>query len=186
MNLIGRVPALALAVLLAACGDAPVAPVTPAATPQFSAAQSNTLGSLARYRNGPPAITVRFVKQVIGPEGGSIFLAGFEAIVPRGAVSLPTSFTIRLPVDPTMSDYVWASFGPHGTVFNVPVTLRVPYSGTTADGGTAHVMWFDGSEWVQLKTTTTNDGRLETQTGHFSDYGTEETNPSKGISPVGD
>ena len=185
MNLFGRVPAFALAVLLAACGDAPVAPVTPAASPQFSAAQSNTLGKLARYKDGPPTITVRFVKKVIGPEGGSISLAGFEAIVPAGAVSKLTNFTIRLPVDPSESTYVWASFGPHGTVFNVPVTLRVPYSGTTADDGAAHVMWFDGSEWIQLKTTTTNDGRLETQTGHFSDYGTEETNPSRGISPVG-
>ncbi|HEX6560056.1 MAG TPA: hypothetical protein VF021_11355 [Longimicrobiales bacterium] len=144
------------------------------------------MNSLARYRSGPPQITIGFAMKAIGPAGGTISLAGFEAVVPAGAVSKWTMFTIRLPIDRTMSDYVWASFGPHGMQFSVPVTLRLPYRGTTSEGDTAtHVMWFDGAAWVELPTTFTQDGRIQTQTTHFSDYGTEETDPSKGIEPVG-
>jgi hypothetical protein len=185
MNRFGRVATFALAVLLAACGDAPVAPV--ASAPQFGAvAQSKNLNKLARYKNGPPTITIGFAMKAIGPAGGTISLAGFEVVVPPGAVSKWTNFTIRLPVDAQMSDYVWASFGPHGMHFDTPVTLRVPYSGTTADSDTAaHVMWFNGADWVELQTTRTLDGRLETLTNHFSDYGTQETAPSKGIIIVG-
>ncbi len=178
---VGRVAAFALAALVAACGDAPVAPVMP---PQYSAAQSNDLSKVARYRNGPPQITIGFAMKAIGPAGGTISLAGFEVVVPPGAVSKWTNFTIRLPVDPRTSDHVWASFGPHGMVFAAPVTLKVPLRGTTADKDkNAHVMWFDGSQWLPLESKATGDGRLQTRTTHFSDYGTEET--ARGLTPVG-
>jgi hypothetical protein len=65
----------------------------------------------------------------------------------------------------------------------VPVTVRLPLKGTTAEGSSARVLWWSGTEWVAYPTVTTADGRIETQTSHFSEYGTEE--PSKGIILVG-
>lgn len=166
MSRVHRVAAVALTLLAAACSDAPVAPQT---RPQSSAAAGEHSSPLARYRNGPPQITIGFAMKPIGPEGGTISLAGFEVVVPPGAVSKWTNFTIRLPVDPSMSDYVWASFGPHGMQFNTPVTLKLPYTGTTSEGNsTTHVMWFNGASWVELPTTFTTDGRIQTQTSHFS------------------
>jgi hypothetical protein len=58
--------------------------------------------------------------------------------------------------------------------------------GTTAEGdNTVHVLWFDGQQWIEQKTTPTLDGRIQTQTNHFSDYGTEQIQPSKGIIVTG-
>lgn len=182
MNRLVRVIAGALPLLLAACGEVAVAPQT---ARQLSAAASD-LSRLAQYQNGPPQIVIGFALKSIGPAGGTISLAGFEVNVPPGAVSKMTNFTIRLPVDPKMASYVWAEFGPHGMNFGAPVTLKVPYKGTTSEGVlTTHVMWYDAAQWVPLPTTFTADGRIQTLTSHFSEYGTEENQPSRGITLSG-
>jgi hypothetical protein len=137
---------------------------------------------LARYRTGPRQITIGLALATIGPGGGSIALGGFEVIVPPGAVSKATRFSIRLPVDPRNSGVVRAHFGPSMT-FAVPVTIRLPLRGTTAEGTTARVLWWSGTEWVAYPSVATADGRIETQTAHFSEYGTED--PSKGTILVG-
>ena len=179
MTRFGRVAAVILTLLGAACSDAPVAPQS---RPHY-AAQANDMAALARYRTGSPGAVVE--NKWIGPEGGTISAAGFEVVVPAGAVSVLTKFTIKLPSDAQMANYVWAEFQPHGIQFAVPVTLKVPYAGTTSETEpTAHVLWFDGATWVEMPTTLTGDGRLQTQTTHFSDYGTEETE-FKGVIPIG-
>ena len=179
MTRFGRVAAVILTLLAAACSDAPVAPQTQT---RYTA-QANDMSALARYRSGSPGAVVE--NKWIGPEGGTISAAGFEVVVPAGAVATPTKFTIKLPSDASMANYVWAEFMPHGIQFAVPVTLKVPYAGTTSDvEPTAHVLWFNGATWVQLPTSFTGDGRLQTQTTHFSDYGTEETE-QRGVTPVG-
>ena len=183
MTRLTRATLCALSLTLFACSDVPDAPRL---QPQHSASSGKNVDGIARYNNGPPQITIGFAMKSIGPEGGSISLLGFQVDVPRGAVSKPTNFTIRLPVDPQLSNYVWAEFGPHGMKFNAPVTLTVPYLGTSAENNPdAHVMWFNGTIWTQLPTTFTTDGRIQTQTNHFSDYGTEDYTPSKGLTPVG-
>jgi hypothetical protein len=98
-------------------------------------------------------------------------------------VSKATRFSIRLPVDPHQASHAFAEFGPHNTAFALPVTVRTPLRGTTAEGSLARVLWWDGSGWVGLPTLVTVDGRLETQTTHFSTYGTEET--QRGITVAG-
>lgn len=183
MNRLVRVAVGALPLLLSACGDVTVSPQT--TRQQFSAGGSD-MSSLAQYQKGPPQIVIGLALKAIGPAGGTIQLAGFEVKVPAGAVSKMTMFTIRLPVDPRSSSYVWAEFGPHGARFNAPVTLTLPYSGTTSEGeNTTHVMWYNGTSWVELPTTFTADGRIQTLTNHFSDYGTEEVTPSRGITLSG-
>ena len=171
MKLLLRLFAVPLLFASASCGDH--AAVDPAAgTPQYATTTAK-LDQLARYQNGPLPITIGLALKTIGAEGGTIALAGFEVVVPPGAVTKPTRFSIRLPIDPQNSEFVRAQFGPHMT-FKVPVTLRLPLKGTTAEYDTgARVLWWNGLEWIPFKTTPTADGRIETQTTHFSEYGTE-------------
>lgn len=161
-------------VLLWAC-DRVQAPAEPEVAPRASAATSAMdLSRLARYVDGGPTLTIGFAAKTIGAEGGRIELVGFEAVVPPGAVTSATRFTIRLHVDTQLKDYVVAEFGPHGQTFLQPVTLRLPYEGTTAEGASARVLWWDGGTWVPFATSRTADGRIEARTDHFSEYGTEQ------------
>jgi hypothetical protein len=155
-----------------------VAPVT---APQFSAGSSK-LDQLARYHSGPMQVAIGLARKMIGPEGGHLALGDFEIIVPPGAVDKATIFSIRLPVDPHASEFVRAIFGPHQT-FDAPVTIRLPLRGTTAENTAARVLWWSGAEWEPYPTNPTADGRIETETWHFSEFGTED--PSKGIILIG-
>ena len=170
MKLLLRLIAVPLLFVSASCGDN--APVELAAAPQHSVTPAK-LDQLARYQDGPLQITIGLALKTIGEQGGTISLAGFEVVVPPGAVTKPTRFSIRLPIDPQNSEFVRAQFGPHMT-FAVPVTLRLPLNGTTAEGDTsARVLWWNGLDWVPFPTQPTADGRIETKTSHFSEYGTE-------------
>jgi hypothetical protein len=173
---------LFLPLLLAVASCVDDAPVEPQARPQFSF-ESNKLDRLAQYQAGPLQITIGLALKTIGPEGGSISLAGFEVIVPPGAVTKPTRFSIRLPIDPQNSQFVRAQFGPHQD-FAVPVTIRLPLKGTTSEDSGARVLWWNGTDWEPFETTVTADGRIETKTSHFSEYGTEDTG-YKGIILIG-
>jgi hypothetical protein len=183
MRAFSRLTVLALALVAWSCGDQ--APTGPAQPRQFSS-MSNQYDHLARYQTGQLHLTIAFAMKMIGPDGGQLALAGFELIVPPGAVSKYTLFSIRLPVDLTSSEYVRAEFGPHQE-FAVPLTIRLPLKGTTAENaGDAHILWWNGYDWEPFATTATSDGRIETQTWHFSEFGTEDPNdPSKGIILVG-
>lgn len=169
------------ALFASACGDAEApSSIEP---PQFSVGSAD-MQQIARYEAGAPQITIAWAMAWIGPAGGSVRLLDFEIVVPPGAVSSVTRFGIRLPVDPQQSEHAVAEFLPHNVRFREPVTLRLPYHGTTAqDSGTPHVVWWSGSAWEQFTTRVLEDGRIETQTSHFSLYGTEE--PSRGITPLG-
>ncbi len=127
-------------------------------------------------------LTLGLALKTIGPQGGRIALRDFEVIVPPGAVKYYTLFWIRLPIDFHGSEFVRAQFGPHQS-FAAPLTIRLPLRGTTAENSQARVLWWNGTEWVAYPTTSTDDGRIETTTTHFSEFGTED--PSKGIILVG-
>jgi hypothetical protein len=168
MKLLLRLGALSLLLSSASCGTD--APVDPSAAAQFNFSSSK-LEQLARYEAGSPQITTGVVVKVIGPEGGSLAVGGFEIIVPPGAVESATPFSIRLPVEPQSPEFVRAHFGPNRD-FLVPVTIRLPMQGTTAESdSTARILWWNVTEWVPFETTLTGDGRVETQTSHFSEYG---------------
>jgi hypothetical protein len=170
-RLIRRWLAGLVVVITAGCGDV-ATPVE--VTRQATSNGDNHLEALARYKTRPQ-ILIALAKKTIGPEGGTISILDFEVVVPPGAVDKPTRFSIRLPIDdPFKGDYVVAEFSPHNLKFNVPVTLRLPYKGTTAEtiSGT-RILWWNGSYWVPFETILREDGRLETKTDHFSEYGTE-------------
>ena len=140
------------------------------------------LDSVARYTAGGPGNAAQLAAVWIGPEGGTIRLNDFEVVVPPGAVDRDMRFVIRILPEPARDAHAWASFSPHNHRFNVPVTLRVPFRATESAGSTdAHVLWWNDTTWVELPTTQTEDGRLETQTDHFSMYATQR----RGITMVG-
>ena len=174
-----HVAVLVAALAVAACSDGPVTPRA-STQPQFSSAEHEL--KVARFRSGRPDVPSRLAVKNIGPNGGSLTLSGFEVVVPAGAVSRPTLFSIRLPE----SDYVYAEFGPHGAQFSVPVTVILPVKGTTSEGaGHARVLWNNGTLWIPLQSSMTFDGRVQAATNHFSEYGTEQVGVGKGITPVG-
>jgi hypothetical protein len=176
---LGRGAMLVLAGLLgAACADIPER----VAAPQFSSGGSPDVSGIAVYEGGAPQITIGWAMAWIGAEGGTLRLLDFEIVVPPGAVSTRTRFSIRLPVDPHARAHAMAEFLPHNVTFAVPVTLRLPYAGTTAENSDARVLWWSGSAWVPFATELV-DGRLQSTTTHFSTYGTEAT--SRGITPLG-
>ena len=140
------------------------------------------LSAVARYTSASPANGAEIAAAWIGPEGGSVRLHDFEVVVPAGAVDRVTRFAIKIMPEPTRESHAWASFSPHNHAFNVPVTLRVPLQATESAGwADAHVIWWNQGTWEALPTTQTNDGRLETQTDHFSKYATQR----RGITMVG-
>jgi hypothetical protein len=162
---------LFLPLLLAVSSCADQTPAEPLARPQFNF-EAGKLERLAQYQSGALQVTIGLALKTIGPQGGTISLAGFEVVVPPGAVDKYTRFSIRLPIDPHNSQFVRAEFGPHQD-FAVPVTIRLPLRGTTSEDTNARVMWWNGTDWEPFETTLTGDGRIEAKTSHFSEYGTE-------------
>lgn len=128
--------------------------------------------AIARYLPNAPSPGRQMVSAFIDENGGSLRLGDFEIIVPAGAVDRPTRFAIMLP-PPGHGDRAYAEFRPHNQQFAVPVTIRLPHAITDAEPG-APVTWWsqNGKTWVDQPTTTTTDGRIETQVDHFSFYGT--------------
>jgi hypothetical protein len=168
------------AVLHAACAEPrdPAAPELDAggAVLASSVQGGPDLSRLATFRT-PPSITIAWAKQWIGPEGGRLEFHGFVIDVPAGAVDRTTQFSIRLPVDPNGSERVVAEFGPHAVTFAKPVSIELPYAGTSLEGSVdaATVLWWDAGvhDWVDMGASLTGDGlRIRTATGHFSLYGT--------------
>jgi hypothetical protein len=174
-----RAAALALVVVVTACADG--GPTVPA--PQFSetAEAAVDVSRVALYRTGSPPYGTSATAW-IGPQGGTLRLLDIEVVVPPGAVTGATKFRIKLPADPKKAEHALAEFQPHNVTFVKPVTLRMPYRGTSAEGLTPSVIWWNGSSWIRYPTKLLPDGRLETTTSHFSYYGTER---EPGITPVG-
>ncbi|HEX7243216.1 MAG TPA: hypothetical protein VF263_23225 [Longimicrobiaceae bacterium] len=180
------VPALsALALLVApACADrtapTPVEPRAADVAPVRSVSESGAdLDQLATFR-ARRSVTIAWAKKWIGPEGGRLDFQGFAIVVPAGAVDRVTMFTINLPVDPKASERVVAEFGPHNRQFAKPLTIELPYTGTSAETGSATIVWWNEG-WTDMGASLTADGsRLETQTTHFSTYGTTTTLSTRG------
>jgi hypothetical protein len=114
-----------------------------------------------------------YAVEMIGREGGTVRLGDFEIDVPRGAVDHPTPFSIKLTQSGNNKNApAAAEFGPHNQLFNVPVTILLPWSNTDAAGVRVHVLWWDRQSWVPMPSLFTNDGRVGTRTIHFSMYAT--------------
>ena len=180
MKRLALVLASALPIFALACSETPVAPDV---RPQ-SALSDGGLSKVARYKSNIPRSGTT-VGRWIGPQGGTVSLAGFELSVPANAVPVPTLFTITVPWDARKAERVIADFGPSGMQFDVPVTITLPFLGTSSEDASlpSHVLWNNGIDWVSLPSWLTSDCRIQTQTNHFSEYGTED--PGRGITTAG-
>ena len=173
-TLLLAVPVLAALAALG-CTDAgtPTSLVAPAGAAR-SVASGPDLTPIARF-NQKPQVTIAWAKKWIGPAGGRLDFQGFSIVVPPGAVSRVTQFSIRLPVDPRGSERVVAEFGPHGTGFAVPVKIGFPLRGTSIEGSASPTIVWWNSGWQDVGGVVTADGsRIETSTSHFSEYGTTD------------
>ncbi|HEV7587588.1 MAG TPA: hypothetical protein VGO40_05610 [Longimicrobium sp.] len=159
--------------LTAGCTDGGT-PVSPGAgaSPASPRASATAIAQLARFREKPISVT-GWAKAWIGPWGGRLDFVGFSVIVPPGAVSRVTMFTIKLPADVQGGDHVVAEFGPHNMAFAKPVTIGFPYRGTTLeDDPNGTVVWWNNG-WVPMGGTVSADSsQILTETPHFSEYGT--------------
>lgn len=116
----------------------------------------------------------------IGPAGGELYLpqAGLTLVVPPGAVSQLTHFSVT----PLAGQAVAYEFEPHGTHFNVPLTLRQDLRGIARRAGGHYVgAYFKNSSQVdprgrsslvdELLNANVNPlGEVEIQISHFSGY----------------
>lgn len=179
--LYGVVPVLALA---AGCGDAgdPFAGVERAEPVQARLATSEETLTLtevhrvAAYKVAKVKPVNLWAKAWIGPGGGTLSYYGFRIVVPAGAVSKVTMFTLTLPKEGT--ERAVAEFGPHNVKFAQPITIELPYVGTTSEGYAPQAVWYDESVklWVREGGVLTADGqRVAAQVWHFSTHGTEDT-----------
>ena len=172
----GVVPVLALA---AGCAEAggPFAGAEQAVpvAPRLNIEATAGVQPVASYKQAKAKPANLWAKAWIGPAGGSVEYYGFRIVVPAGAVSKVTMFTITLPKDGTVR--ALAEFGPHNVTFAQPITIELPYAGTTAEGYDAQALWYDESAnaWVDAGGTLSADGqRVKTSVTHFSEYGTAE------------
>lgn len=181
----GVVPVLALA---AGCAEAggPFAGADQAVPVEARLASETTVRvqnveQVASYKTPKAKPANLWAKAWIGPAGGSVDYYGFRLVVPAGAVSKVTMFTITLPKDGTVR--ALAEFGPHNVTFAQPITIELPYAGTTAEGYEAKALWYDESAkaWVNVGGGLSADGqRVKTTVTHFSEYGTAETTAAYG------
>jgi hypothetical protein len=169
----------ALVALLVSLGCADTVPTGSLAQPEAEAllTESGAMVALERLASfeTPRVLNTVVGHRNIGPEGGRLEVHGFAVVVPAGAVREVTRFSIRLPTGQS-PERVVAVFGPHGTQFATPVTLEFPLAGTSVAGSpSAAVVWWDGTDWVEIGGTPTPDGaRLRATTDHFSTYGTTD------------
>lgn len=177
--LFGVVPVVAL---VAGCGEAdgPFAGVERAAPVQVRVEGETTLRiadihRVAAYKVPKAKPVNLWAKAWIGPAGGTLDYYGFRIVVPAGAVDKVTMFTLALPKEGT--ERALAEFGPHNVRFAQPITIELPYVGTTSEGYAAEALWYDESidQWTSVGGSLTADGqRVQTQVSHFSEYATAE------------
>lgn len=176
--LFGVVPVLAL---VAGCGEAggplagveQVSPVQPRLATETSLRLTD-VNQVAAYKVAKARPINLWAKAWIGPAGGTLSYHGFRIVVPAGAVDKVTMFTLTLPKEGL--ERAVAEFGPHNVRFAQPITIELPYVGTTSEGYGAGALWFDESvnQWTSVGGTLTADGqRVQTQVWHFSTYGTQ-------------
>ena len=160
-------------------GDAHALSAEPCAVGSESGTQTDgepppeDLCSVARYLPDAPRPGRAINGATIGPEGGSIRLGDFEIIVPAGAVSTPTYFSIKMPPPGKAADHAFAEFQPHNVTFAVPVTIRLPRATTESEAGAPITWWQQSTKtWIDQQTVEVGDGRIEAAVDHFSYYAT--------------
>jgi len=178
--------AIVVALATTSCDRGPVAPEIPADP------QAGLIGNLLNGLTGssspfqlvtdPLSLTLGNLAatKIIGPAGGSISLNGHSIVVPAGAVSLPTLFTMTAITDGhitvDLSAVAWLlgrliDVGERG--FSKQVTLTLSYANNTSitDPSRLVIVHLNGSRSEVLPTTVdTVNKTASAKLNHFSKY----------------
>ncbi len=106
----------------------------------------------------------------IGPEGGSLTAGGAQLTVPAGALAEATALTVSetaaAPVGPWQRLSPVYRFGPAGTTFAAPVTVRIAFTG---GGGAPTLFWTEGDGFVALPGARVDGDAVVAEVTHFSE-----------------
>jgi hypothetical protein len=108
---------------LAACTDGPSAPrQAPSAAPRLgiAAAPVDSVTTAVQGLLWSKPVKEDTASKVIGPKGGSLSVGNLKLVVPKGAVTTNTTFSVTR----IGGRIVAYEFQPHGTTFQVPVQLE--------------------------------------------------------------
>ncbi len=125
-----------------------------------------TLGCSSSTTNDAPTAA----EKTIGPEGGTMDVAGATITFAPGAVSKATSIRVEKTTKAAPDGYVALSpifhCEPSGTEFAGTVTMVMPF---TADGQPATMFWSAGSPAFNDVGGTVEGGRMKATVKHFSE-----------------
>ena len=169
-----------LGALLAACADAPTAPVAPrpaaavavnAVIADPSAITASTTASLLACPSPVPDSATA----VIGPRGGFVGVDGSAILVPAGAVRTPTTFTFVVPASPVVRVEIHTPDAEHYQ-FARPVAVSISYArcGDSLPTAPLGAWWIDSATLSQLGVMAGIDDRAHQRvtfvTDHLSGY----------------
>ncbi len=109
--------------LFQACADGlPSAPVAPVALRRSAPA-----GHRPPHLAICPITTTESITRSIGPEGGSLRIAGHRMVIPPGVVASPTEFTLRAPAGRYLTVDIMAGASDH-LQFSSPLAVTISYA----------------------------------------------------------
>jgi hypothetical protein len=122
----------------------------------------------------PPASTG---VEISAEEGGTVDVGdGTSLEIPPGSLSADTTITVttrapssELPESESVQGKVY-DFGPDGTTFDPPATLKVPVASAAPDGKALVISVLEGATWTDLETTSGAES-VSAPVAHFSSFG---------------
>jgi len=115
-----------------------------------------------------------YSEKLIKADKGGIMTAGDDGTkldIPAGALSEDTTISMEVTSDDVSETHF--TFGPHGTVFNTPVELKLSWSILKDLTSQDLILYYwDGEQWVEETTAVWDDnGKKATlYIDHFSEY----------------
>ena len=106
----------------------------------------------------------------VGPEGGSVAIAGAELVIPAGALDAEVAITIEATAEEIPGGFVGSSpvfrFEPDGLVFAEPVAATIEFAG---DGGGLDLIWStEAGDGYEAMGATTDGQMMVGAITHFS------------------
>ncbi|MDZ4694623.1 MAG: hypothetical protein SGI86_05700 [Deltaproteobacteria bacterium] len=113
----------------------------------------------------------------VGAAGGTVEAAGATLTIPVGALAGDTTITFEqkskagMPMESDIVAPVY-DFGPTGTTFIAPVTLKMDFTGTVPAGKTAKLAWLDTTKnvWTVLTDSSVSGSAVSGTTTHFTAF----------------
>jgi hypothetical protein len=157
-----------------------------------------TITATSEGRSGTAQVSV-LSGAVVGPGGGTVFLAdsAIRLTIPAGALPGPTTITATVkPQPPAALPAGWQvagpvySLGPDGTTFSQPVTVTVRYTPASlpvfAMTGDLAILRHNGQQWSTLSdlSVDVNARTVSGRTTGFSDFALGVDDPDVSLTPA--